>query len=118
MPRDASNRAVTAPIPLLAPVMRATLPPWRTFVMLPPAVRYPLHSLTKRAVVDRALELADAHGLDALTIRKLATELGVTPMALYWHFRSKEELLGGLVDRVWGEINVDVDPAARWPDQL
>ncbi|HEY6791705.1 MAG TPA: TetR family transcriptional regulator [Trebonia sp.] len=74
--------------------------------------------LTKRAVVDRALEHADSQGLDTLTIRKLATELGVTPMALYWHFRSKEELLGGLVERVWGEIDVNVDPAARWPDQL
>jgi AcrR family transcriptional regulator len=74
--------------------------------------------LTKRAVVDRALELADSQGLDTLTIRKLATELGVTPMALYWHFRSKEELLGGLVERVWGEINVDVNPAAPWPAQL
>jgi TetR/AcrR family transcriptional regulator, tetracycline repressor protein len=74
--------------------------------------------LTKRAVVDRALELADSQGLDTLTIRKLATELGVTPMALYWHFRSKEELLGGLVERVWGEINVDVDRATPWAAQL
>lgn len=74
--------------------------------------------LTKSAVADRALALADAMGLDALTIRKLAQELGVTPMALYWHFRSKEELLEGLADRVWAEIGVDVDPAAPWPDQL
>jgi AcrR family transcriptional regulator len=78
----------------------------------------PAPKLTKDAVVDRALGLADASGLDALTIRKLATELGVTPMALYWHFRSKEELLGGLVERVWSEIDVDVDPTAPWPDQL
>jgi AcrR family transcriptional regulator len=74
--------------------------------------------LSKGAVVDRALVLADAVGLDALTIRKLAQELGVTPMALYWHFRSKEELLDGLADRVWAEIDVDVDPAAPWPAQL
>src|SRR5215467_7003154 len=47
--------------------------------------------LSRSAVVDRALALADREGLDALTIRRLATELGVTPMALYWHFRSKEE---------------------------
>ena len=39
--------------------------------------------LTKQAVVDRALALGDAEGLEALTIRRLATELGVTPMALY-----------------------------------
>ena len=55
---------------------------------------------------DHALKLADADGLDALTIRKLAQDLGVTPMALYWHFRSKEDLLEGVAERVWGEIDV------------
>src|SRR5262249_7008116 len=74
--------------------------------------------LSKAAVVDRALALSDAEGLDALTVRRLATELGVTPMALYWHFRSKEELLGGLADRLWAEIDTDVDEAADWPQQL
>jgi TetR/AcrR family tetracycline transcriptional repressor len=74
--------------------------------------------LSKRAVTDRALKLADADGLDALTIRKLAQDLGVTPMALYWHFRSKEDLLEGVAERVWGEIDVNVDPSAPWPDQL
>jgi TetR/AcrR family transcriptional regulator, tetracycline repressor protein len=74
--------------------------------------------LTRGAVVDRALALADQSGLDALTIRKLATELGVTPMALYWHFRGKDELLEGLVERVWSEIDTTVDPAAPWTDQL
>src|SRR5215471_16422184 len=74
--------------------------------------------LTRTAVVERALQLADADGLDALTIRKLAQELGVTPMALYWHFRSKDELLEGLAERVWAEFDVDVDGAAAWPAQL
>jgi TetR/AcrR family tetracycline transcriptional repressor len=74
--------------------------------------------LTRRAVVDRAMQLADEAGLDALTIRKLAQELGVTPMALYWHFRSKDELLDGMAERIWSEIDVDVDDAASWPDQL
>lgn len=74
--------------------------------------------LTRAAVVDRALRLADADGLDALTIRKLATELGVTPMALYWHFRSKDELLEGLAERVWSEIDVAVDSSVPWPAQL
>ena len=74
--------------------------------------------LSKRAVTDRVLKLADTGGLDALTIRKLAQDLGVTPMALYWHFRSKEELLLGVAERVWGEIDVDVDPSAPWFDQL
>jgi AcrR family transcriptional regulator len=74
--------------------------------------------LSKRSVIDRALQLADADGLDALTIRRLAQELGVTPMALYWHFRSKDELLEGLVERIWGEIDVNVDTSAPWPSQL
>lgn len=76
------------------------------------------NKLTKSTVVDRALAVADATGLDALTIRKLAQELGVTPMALYWHFRGKDELLEGLADRVWSEIDVNVDPKGPWPDQL
>ncbi len=74
--------------------------------------------LSRAAVVDRALALADAEGLEALTIRRLATALGVTPMALYWHFRSKEELIAGLSDLIWGEIRTDVDRSSRWAEQL
>jgi AcrR family transcriptional regulator len=74
--------------------------------------------LSKQAVTERALALADASGPDGLTIRRLAQDLGVTPMALYWHFRSKEELIAGVTDRIWGEIRTDVDPAAPWQAQL
>jgi len=74
--------------------------------------------LSKRTVTESALKLADADGLDALTIRKLAEHLGVTPMALYWHFRSKEDLLEGVAEQVWGEIDVNVDPDAPWWAQL
>ena len=74
--------------------------------------------LSKKTVVDRGLALADASGLDGLTIRRLAQDLRVTPMALYWHFRSKEELLVALADRVWSEIAADIDPAQPWPRQL
>jgi len=74
--------------------------------------------LSKRAVTEAALRLADADGLDALTIRKLAQRLGVTPMALYWHFRSKEDLLEGVAEQVWGEIDVHVDLAVPWWAQL
>jgi AcrR family transcriptional regulator len=74
--------------------------------------------LSRSAVVDRAIALADSAGLEALTIRRLATELGVTPMALYWHFRSKEELIASVADRIWGEIRTGVDCSSPWPDQL
>jgi TetR/AcrR family transcriptional regulator, tetracycline repressor protein len=74
--------------------------------------------LSKAAVVERGLALADAEGLEGVTIRRLATELGVTPMALYWHFRNKDELLTGLAEAVWAELDVHVDPGDDWPDQL
>lgn len=74
--------------------------------------------LSRAAVIDRALALSDADGLDAVTIRRLAADLGVSPMALYWHFRSKEELLAGLAGRLWAGIDTDVDPAADWTTQL
>src|ERR1700733_2939540 len=83
--------------------------------------------LSKRAVVDRALKLADADGLDTLTIRKLAQDRGVTPMALYWHLRNmeilpaavsehgKDDLLEAMSEQVWGEIKVTVGPVQpRW----
>src|SRR4051794_33451260 len=62
--------------------------------------------LSREVVADRALALADAEGIEAVTIRRLATELGVTPMALYWHFRTKEDLLSGLADRVLDAVEV------------
>jgi TetR/AcrR family transcriptional regulator, tetracycline repressor protein len=74
--------------------------------------------LSKQAVVDRGLALADADGLDKLTVRRLAQDLGVTPMALYWHFRSKEDLLTGLADQLWGELDTNVDPSKPWSAQL
>jgi AcrR family transcriptional regulator len=69
-------------------------------------------------VVDHGLALADAEGLEAVTIRRLAAELGVTPMALYWHFRNKDELLTGLADALWAELDTRLDPSDEWPDQL
>jgi AcrR family transcriptional regulator len=74
--------------------------------------------LSKEAVVDRALTMADDGGLEALTIRKLAQSLGVTPMALYWHFRSKEELLEGLAERVWGELDLSLAAGTPWIAQF
>ncbi|MET9343769.1 TetR family transcriptional regulator [Nonomuraea sp. NPDC003804] len=56
--------------------------------------------LTAEAIVEKALEIGDAEGLDAVTIRRLATDLGVTPMALYWHFKNKEQLLIGMADHL------------------
>jgi TetR/AcrR family tetracycline transcriptional repressor len=75
-------------------------------------------TLTPQRVVEGALALADSDGLEAVTIRRLAKELGVTPMALYWHFRNKSELLEGMAARIFEEIDLSVDADAAWQEQL
>lgn len=74
--------------------------------------------LSRETVVDGALTLTDAEGLEGLTIRRLATHLGVTPMALYWHFKNKDELLEGVADRLWSLMDTEVDPALPWPERM
>ena len=56
--------------------------------------------LSRETVAERALRLGDDEGLEAVTIRRLAQELHVSPMALYWHFKNKDELFLGVVDHV------------------
>jgi AcrR family transcriptional regulator len=65
--------------------------------MSEPTTRAPI---SKHAVVDAALTLVDRDGLAALTIRKLASEVGAPPMSLYTHFGSKEQLLDLMFDRL------------------
>jgi AcrR family transcriptional regulator len=55
-------------------------------------------------VLSAAIALADRGGFESLTMRKLAKELGVEAMSLYNHVASKDDLLDGMVDRVFGEI--------------
>ena len=61
--------------------------------------------LTRQRVLGAAVELADQIGIGSLSMRRLAEELGVVPMALYKHVSNKEELLDGMVDVVVGEID-------------
>src|SRR5688572_29055865 len=62
--------------------------------------------LNRDRVLRAAVALADRVGIDALSMRSLAQELGVVPMALYKHVSNKEELLDGMVDVIVGEIEV------------
>jgi AcrR family transcriptional regulator len=61
-------------------------------------------TLTRERVLHAAVELADEIGMGAFTIRKLATALGVGPMTIYHHVPSKEEIIDGMVETVFGEI--------------
>ena len=65
--------------------------------------------LTAERVVAGAVALADEIGIEAFTMRKLAEALGVKPMSIYHHVSSKEEILDGMVDAVFGEIDLPPD---------
>jgi AcrR family transcriptional regulator len=77
----------------------------------------PNRSLSREEIARAALELVDAHGVDALSMRRLATELGVGTMTLYGYFRSKEELLAAVIDAATGEAPVAV-AEGPWREQL
>ena len=62
--------------------------------------------LSSAYVLQAAVTLADEAGLEAFSMRGLAQELGVVPMALYKHVANKEQLLDGMVDIVFGEIEL------------
>ena len=61
--------------------------------------------LSRERVLRGAIAVADAGGIGSLTIRSLAKELGVKPMSVYHHVANKEEILDGIVDIVFSEID-------------
>ena len=71
--------------------------------MTTPATRA---TLTEARVLDGAVALADRIGIEALTIRRLAEELGVKPMTIYHYVPSKEAIVNDMVERVFGEIDL------------
>ena len=65
--------------------------------------------LTRERVLQAALVLADREGLDGLSMRRLGKALGVEAMSLYNHVGGKEDLIDGLVDIVFSEIDIPAD---------
>jgi AcrR family transcriptional regulator len=58
-------------------------------------------SLERDEIVDRAMATVQREGLDAISMRRLASDLGVTPAAIYHHIPDKRTLLSAMVERVW-----------------
>lgn len=77
--------------------------------------------LSRQRILHVALAEVDAHGLDTLTMQRLAAALGTGAMSLYNHVRNKEDLLAGLGELIWQEIAAQAparqDPAG-WLDAL
>jgi AcrR family transcriptional regulator len=74
--------------------------------------------LSREAIVACALTLADREGLEAVTIRRLAQEQGVTPMAMYWHFNDKNSLLDGIAESLVAAVKLPEPNDLPWHDQL
>lgn len=74
-------------------------------------------TLSREKVLDAALRLADLHGLGALSMRKLAAELGVEAMSLYNHVANKADLLDGVAGRVFEGIALP-DPGLPWEERV
>jgi AcrR family transcriptional regulator len=73
--------------------------------------------LTRERVMAAAIELADRDGIDSISMRKLAQELGVEAMSLYTHVRNKTDLLNGMADTVISQIPVSTE-GADWKTSL
>ena len=69
----------------------------------------PRTPLSKERVLRAAIELADSEGIEALSMRRLAKELGVEAMSLYNHVANKGEILAGIIDLVAGEFDLPTD---------
>ncbi len=73
--------------------------------------------LTRQRVMAAAIELADRDGIESISMRKLAQDLGVEAMSLYTHVRNKNDLLDGMTDTVISQIPVNTE-GADWKASL
>ncbi len=74
----------------------------------------PKPALSLPRIVDAAVRVADAEGLDAVSMGRVAAELGAAPMSLYRHVSAKEELLELMVDAAWGDSPGQPAPGEGW----
>lgn len=74
--------------------------------------------LSQSAILAKGLEIADREGIDKLSIRKIAKELGKTPMALYRHFDSMNDIQQGILALAFQEVDTAPIPGERWDDTI
>jgi AcrR family transcriptional regulator len=84
----------------------------------PPPARGPKPGLTTTQIARAAIAIADAEGLDAITMQRVARKLGVTTMALYRYFPGKAALISVMIDCAGGPAPDCGPPATPWKDRL
>jgi TetR/AcrR family tetracycline transcriptional repressor len=94
-------------------------PPWRSRLAWR-ASRNPGHRapLTREAIVEAAVAVLDAEGVDGLSMRRVGEELGAGAASIYWHVRNKDELIQLVFERVITEIELPAPDPSRWREQL
>lgn len=75
-------------------------------------------TLTRQVVLDAAVRLADERGLEGLSMRKLAEELGVKPTALYNHVSGKDAMLDGMIETVMSNMDIASGREGSWEDRI
>lgn len=76
-------------------------------------------SLTRERILEVALLLVDQEGIEALSMRRLAKQLGVDPMAIYHHLPNKRALLSALIEEVFSEMRVpEPEEAGNWQERV
>jgi AcrR family transcriptional regulator len=113
------HRAAPNTQPMAAPGSPTTDARARSLWFDPPVVdqdRRP--RLTRERVVAEALAVIAHNGVQALTMRRLAARLGVVPGALYHHVGNKQQLQDLVLDNVLAEVDIDLDAALGWTEQL
>ncbi|MEU4765715.1 TetR/AcrR family transcriptional regulator C-terminal domain-containing protein [Actinosynnema sp. NPDC023794] len=78
----------------------------------------PQQALHREHVLRTAIAIADVEGLDAVSMRRLAAELGVGPMSLYRHVENKDELVAQMADEVFGGADLPVEGPPGWRAKL
>jgi AcrR family transcriptional regulator len=75
--------------------------------------------LSRESIVDAALTILDADGLDAMTMRRVAQVLGTGPASLYAHVADKDEMVAAVLDRIFAEVELpeSIDPD-NWQEQI
>ncbi|KQV14627.1 MULTISPECIES: TetR/AcrR family transcriptional regulator [unclassified Kitasatospora] len=74
--------------------------------------------LSRERIVATALAIIETEGLDALSMRRVAQELGTGAASLYAHISNKDELLEQVLDLVYSEITIETPDPARWQEQV
>ncbi|WP_084337233.1 TetR/AcrR family transcriptional regulator [Actinomadura oligospora] len=100
-----------------APAASLPVPAWRKQRKGAP-VGPAKQPLSQDLIVETAIRILDAEGLDGLSMRRVAQELDTGPASLYAHVSNKEELLAIMFDRICGEIELPEPDPARWREQV